>query len=103
MTMMNYFVLGAARKHLSSNPELQEKIVAAYFYALFFGDYAHIAISLWAYDEYRWRWSKWTSVMKAALILGLSLGIPRTFWFLGIGRYVHKRDGGKVERRLKRE
>src|SRR6202035_4397708 len=95
MTTLNFFILGAARKHLAHDPALQEKVVAAFLYALAFGDFAHIAISLWAFGDIRWEFSKWTSLMKTALILGLSLLIPRVCWYLGIGRYVRERDGLK--------
>jgi hypothetical protein len=60
---------------------------------LFIGDFMHMGISLWAWGDDRWDVRKWSFLLWTVMIAGMSLLIPRACWMLGIGRYVHKRDG----------
>lgn len=94
---INIFVLGAARRHLNRVPELQEKVVGALLTPLVFGDLLHIGITLWALGDDKWDTSRWTPLLWATVVLGLTLFVPRVAWHLGIGRYVHKRDGLKAK------
>jgi hypothetical protein len=93
LSVLNIFILGAARKHLHSHPALQEKIVGALLTPLVFGDVMHLYVTLWALGEDKWETRRYTPMLWTTLILGLSLLLPRVAWHLGIGRYVHKRDG----------
>jgi len=93
LSILNIFILGAARKHLHPYPALQEKIVSALLTPLVFGDVIHMYVTLWALGEVRWELRRYSPMLWTTLILGLSLLLPRIAWHLGIGRYVHKRDG----------
>ena len=93
LSILNYFVLGAARKYLHPYPALQEKIVGSLLTPLVFGDFMHLYVTFWALGDNRWALSRYTPMLWTTLILGLSLLVPRVAWHLGIGRYVHKRDG----------
>lgn len=95
ISVLNFFILGAARKHLHLYPALQEKIVSALLTPLMFGDVIHLYVTVWALGEERWELRRYTPMLWTTLILGLSLLVPRVAWRLGIGRYVHKRDGKK--------
>lgn len=94
--VVNFFVLRAARKHLSSQPALQEKIVGALLTPLVVGDFAHLYVTFWALGDEKWDVGRWSSMLWTTLILGLSLMIPRILWHLGIGRYVHARDAAAM-------
>jgi hypothetical protein len=91
--ILNIFILGAARKHLGPHPALQEKIVGALFTPLVIGDVIHLYVTLWALGEDKWEVRRYPPMLWTTLIVGLSLLVPRVAWHLGIGRYVHKRDG----------
>ncbi|KAI0091989.1 hypothetical protein BDY19DRAFT_927816 [Irpex rosettiformis] len=93
---VNLFVLWAARKYLWSHPAIQEKVVGALLTPLLFGDFAHIALTLWALGEGRWNVSEWEGILWVTIISGVTLLIPRTAWHLGIGRYVDERDGRRA-------
>ena len=90
---INVFVLWAARKHLWSQPAIQERVVAALLTPLLFGDFLHIALTLWALGEERWDVSQWTGTLWVTVVTGLTLMIPRMAWHMGVGRYVERRDG----------
>jgi hypothetical protein len=96
ISALNFYVLGAVHQHLTTKPALQEKVVSSYLQVLLFGDVVHMAISLWCWGDGRWAVTKWNAHCWAAVILGLSLAIPRLLWVLGIGRYVHDRDEPKA-------
>ena len=89
---INFFVLWAVRKHLWSQPAIQEKVVGALLTPLIFGDFMHIALTLWALGDERWDISKWKGVLWVTIVSGLTLMIPRIAWHLGVGRYVEERD-----------
>lgn len=90
---INMFVLWAARRHLWSQPAIQEKIAAALLTPLLLGDFLHIALTLWALGEERWDVSRWEGTLWITIVTGLTLMIPRIAWHLGVGRYVERRDG----------
>ncbi|KAH8105303.1 hypothetical protein BXZ70DRAFT_998421 [Cristinia sonorae] len=90
---INFFLLWSARRHLSSQPALQEKVVAALLTPLVFGDVFHMAVTLWALGEDRWNVREWSGILWATMVFGVGLLVPRVMWHLGIGRYVHARDG----------
>ena len=91
--LINYFVLTMARRHLASQPALQEQVARALLTPLLIGDLLHIILTLWALGDTRWDVSRWTGMLWSTVVLGLGLFVPRLAWHLGIGRYVHKRDG----------
>lgn len=91
--LVNFYVLRAARRHLSNQPALQEKIVGAFLTPLLIGDILHLLLTLWALGDERWIFSQWSAMLWATVLLGFSLVIPRIAWHLGIGRYVDARDG----------
>jgi len=91
--LINFFLLRAARQYLSSQPVLQEKIVAGLLTPLVIGDVLHIAFTLWALGDVRWNVSEWTVVIWLTVLIGLALFIPRITWHMGIGRYMDSRDG----------
>jgi hypothetical protein len=91
--LINFFLLRAARQHLSSQPVLQEKVVAGLLTPLVIGDVLHIAFTLWALGDVRWNVSEWTVVIWLTVLIGLALLIPRIAWHMGIGRYMDSRDG----------
>jgi len=93
LSILNIFILGAARKHLHSQPAVQEKIVGALLTPLVFGDFMHLYVTLWALGEDKWKVRRYSPILWTTLILGLSLLVPRVAWHLGIRRYVHSRDG----------
>ncbi|KAI0081727.1 hypothetical protein K474DRAFT_1635003 [Panus rudis PR-1116 ss-1] len=94
--LVNFFILWAARRYLFGQPALQEKIVSALLTPLLIGDIVHLAITLWALGDERWSVEKWkgSATLLVTIVTGLSLLVPRIAWHLGIGRYVHSRDGG---------
>ncbi|KAF5388152.1 hypothetical protein D9615_000466 [Tricholomella constricta] len=91
--VVNLFVLTAARSHLHGNPAVQERIVFALLAPLVIGDFLHLYVTLWALGDQRWEFWNWSPMLWATMLLGLTLMIPRIAWHLGIGRYVHSRDG----------
>jgi hypothetical protein len=91
--LVNFFLLRAARQHLSTQPALQEKIVGALLTPLLIGDVLHLVFTLWALEDMRWDFSEWSVVLWSTVVLGLSLLIPRIAWHRGIGRYKESRDG----------
>lgn len=92
ISVLNIFILGAARKHLGPYPALQENIVSALLTPLVFGDAIHLYVTVWALGDDKWDVRRYTPMLWTTLTLGLSLLVPRVAWHLGIGRYVHKRD-----------
>ncbi|KAH9943484.1 uncharacterized protein BXZ73DRAFT_97524 [Epithele typhae] len=92
--LINFFVLGAARKYLGAHPVLQEKIVGALLTPLLLADVVHISITWWALGESRWRVATWSSLLWITFLTGFSLLVPRVAWHMGIGRYVDSRDSG---------
>jgi hypothetical protein len=60
---------------------------------LMFGDFFHLYVTVWALGDIKWELRRYTPMLWTTLILGLTLFVPRVAWVLGIGRYVHKRDG----------
>ncbi|KAI0268383.1 hypothetical protein BC834DRAFT_952736 [Gloeopeniophorella convolvens] len=91
--LVNIFVLGTARRYLSGQPTLQEKVVGALLTPLLIGDIFHLVVTLWALGDVRWKFLEWSPMLWTTVILGLTLLIPRVTWHLGIGRYVEARDG----------
>ena len=91
--LINFFVLGAARKYLFAHPVLQEKIVGALLTPLLIADVVHISITWWALGETRWRVQDWSGLLWLTFLTGVSLLVPRIAWHMGIGRYVDTRDG----------
>jgi len=91
--VVNVFVLNAARSHLQGNPAVQERIVLSLLTPLLIGDFLHLYVTLWALGDQRWEVWNWSPMLWTTLLLGLTLMIPRVTWHLGIGRYVHSRDG----------
>ncbi|KAJ3722864.1 hypothetical protein C8R42DRAFT_664613 [Lentinula raphanica] len=91
--VINHFVLSAARNHLGSYPAIQEKIVFSLLAPLLFGDILHLYVTIWALGEDKWNFRKWSPMLWTTIGLGLTLMVPRICWHLGIGRYVHSRDG----------
>jgi hypothetical protein len=91
--LINFFLLRAARRYLSTQLALQEKIVAGLLTPLVIGDVLHIALTLWALGDVRWNLSEWTVVIWLTVLIGLALFIPRVAWHMGIGRYMDSRDG----------
>jgi hypothetical protein len=92
MGVVNFFVLTAIRKHLSTQPAIQEKIVFALMTPLLMGDSMHLFVTLWALGDERWDISQWSPMLWTTIVLGFSLMIPRIMWHLGIWRYVDTRD-----------
>ncbi|KAH9049161.1 hypothetical protein EDB84DRAFT_1182185 [Lactarius hengduanensis] len=91
--LINIFLLRAARRYLSDQPALQEKIVGALLTPLLIGDILHLVLTMWVLGDERSNFSQWSGMLWATVFLGLTLLIPRIAWHLGIGRYVHARDG----------
>jgi len=91
--VVNIFVLTTARRHLHTQPALQEKIVSSLLTPLLIGDCLHLHVTLWALGEHRWEFWNWSPMLVTTIGLGLTLMIPRIAWHLGIGRYVDRRDG----------
>ncbi|KAG9317507.1 hypothetical protein JVU11DRAFT_1712 [Chiua virens] len=90
--LLNIFVLTAVRKHLASQPAVQEKVVRAMLTPLVFGDIMHLYVTVWALGDNRWDFAQWTPMLWATEVLGVSLLIPRVMWHLGVWRYVDARD-----------
>ncbi|KAF8076464.1 hypothetical protein FPV67DRAFT_1604985 [Lyophyllum atratum] len=91
--VVNLFVLYAARSHLHGNAALQERMVSALLTPLLIGDFLHLYVTLWALGQQKWQFWNWSPMLWTTILLGLTLMIPRIAWHLGIGRYVHSRDG----------
>ncbi|KAI0796716.1 hypothetical protein C8Q75DRAFT_729587 [Abortiporus biennis] len=98
MGLINFFVLGSARRYLFGQPAVQEKIVGALLTPLLFGDIFHMAVTLWALGETRWDVRNWSGMLWITMVTGITLLGSRVAWHLGIGRYVHKRDGTQVSK-----
>ena len=92
MGLLNIFIVTAARKHLASQPALQEKILRALFIPLLIGDILHLSVTLWALGDDRWVISQWTPMLWTTVLVGVSLLIARVMWHLGIWRYTDARD-----------
>ncbi|KAI9063297.1 hypothetical protein FKP32DRAFT_1592741 [Trametes sanguinea] len=91
--LINFFVLGAARKYLFAHPALQEKIVGALLTPLLIADIVHLTITWWALGDSRWSFWEWSGLLWVTFLTGFSLLVPRVAWHMGIGRYVDRRDG----------
>ena len=87
------FVLSSARWNLHALPDLQEKIVFSLLTPLLVGDFFHLYITLSALGDNRWNVQSWSPMLWTTVLAGLSLMFPRIAWHLGVGRYVHTRDG----------
>ncbi|TFK23252.1 hypothetical protein FA15DRAFT_670643 [Coprinopsis marcescibilis] len=94
--IINAFVFTACRKHLKSNPALQEKIALSLLTPLLLGDVIHLYVTFWALGDGRWDFGQWSPMLWVTLILGLSLLFPRIAWHLGVGRYVDRRDAAHL-------
>ncbi|KAH0587647.1 hypothetical protein H2248_006414 [Termitomyces sp. 'cryptogamus'] len=68
-------------------------MVFALLTPLVIGDIFHLYITLWALGDQRWEFWNWSPMLWTTIILGLTLMVPRITWHLGVGRYVHTRDG----------
>ncbi|EAU84836.2 hypothetical protein CC1G_00355 [Coprinopsis cinerea okayama7 len=90
--IINAFVFTACRRHLKSNPALQEKIAFSLLTPLLIGDILHLYVTLWALGEQRWAFWEWSPMLWTTVLLGLTLLCPRIAWHLGVGRYVDRRD-----------
>lgn len=97
--LLNFSVFTTVRKHLHSDPALQEKIVSAMLVPLLIGDVSHISVTLWAVGDLRWEPKRWTPMLWTTVLLGLSLLVPRVAWQMGIGRYVHARDSVRADKK----
>ena len=75
--LINYFVLTMARRHLASQPALQEQVARALLTPLLIGDLLHIILTLWALGDTRWDVSRWTGMLWSTVVLGLGLFVPR--------------------------
>jgi hypothetical protein len=91
--LLNFVFLRAARRYLSSQPTLQEKMVTAFLLPLVIGDVLHLVLTLWALGDQRWNVAEWSVMVWTTVLTGISLLIPRVAWHMGIGRYVDSRDG----------
>ena len=91
--LVNMFVLSSARWNLHPLPDLQEKIVFSLLAPLLAGDFFHLYITLSALGDERWNVRNWSPMLWTTVLAGLSLMFPRIAWHLGVGRYVHARDG----------
>ncbi|KAJ3937254.1 MAG: hypothetical protein NXY57DRAFT_692401 [Lentinula lateritia] len=91
--VINHFVLSAARNHLASVPAIQEKVVLSLLTPLLIGDILHLYVTIWALGDEKWNCRTWSPMLWTTIGLGLTLMVPRICWHLGIGRYVHSRDG----------
>ncbi|KAH8105895.1 hypothetical protein BXZ70DRAFT_904004 [Cristinia sonorae] len=98
--LVNFLTLGTARRHLARYPAIQERMVAALLTPLLLGDISHMAITLWALGEERWDTASWrdSTTLWLTMLTGMTLLCPRIAWHLGIGRYMHKRDGKELSR-----
>lgn len=96
--LINVFVLYAARRYLFGQPAIQEKIVGALLTPLLLGDLLHMGITWWALGEGRWDVKNWSGTLWVTMVSGITLLVPRIAWHLGIGRYVHNRDGMHTKR-----
>lgn len=90
--VVNAFVLNAVRRHLKTQPAVQEKIVSALLTPLLFGDIFHLFVTVWALGDQRWDIASYSPMLWTTIGLGLTLMVPRICWHLGIGRYVDSRD-----------
>jgi hypothetical protein len=91
--VINVFVLSAIRKHLDSYPALQEKIIQSLLTPLLIGDVLHLYVTIWSLGDDKWNLRTWSPMLWTTIGLGFTLMVPRICWHLGIGRYVHSRDG----------
>ncbi|KAI0702880.1 hypothetical protein BC835DRAFT_1320065 [Cytidiella melzeri] len=90
---INLFMMWTIRKHLWTHPAMQERVMRALLTPLLVADFLHIGLTLWALGEERWDVSQWGGILWITIVSGFTLMIPRIAWHLGIGRYVHERDG----------
>lgn len=97
--VVNHFILTAARRHLATQPAIQERIAGALLGPLLVGDVLHIALTMWALGNERWHPERWSATLWTMVILGFSLMIPRIAWWLGVGRFVAGRDGSRLVER----
>lgn len=91
--LVNHFVLRAAKSHLAPHPALQEQIVGALLKLLLVGDCTHLALTFWVLGERAYDIRNWGTTLWIVVVTGVSLFIPRLCWCVGLGRYVHTRDG----------
>jgi hypothetical protein len=107
--MSNAIYIPLVLKHLAGNLALQETFLTAFLGPLLIGDLMGIIFALWGHGRLNLGeigmdgqsefvkavssesdWSLWV-----LLVLEMSVLIPRLMWVLGIGRYLHRRDGPK--------
>jgi len=96
---VNFYVLWTARRHLFGQPAIQEKVVGALLTPLLFGDVFHMYVTLWALGDQRWDVKEWSGTLWITMVTGVTLLVSRIAWHLGIGRYVHRRDGHYLAKR----
>ena len=56
----------------------------------------HLWVTFYALGDERWDYWNYTPTIWAVIGFGVALLVPRAMWHLGIWRYVHTRDAGKV-------
>jgi hypothetical protein len=98
--LINYVILRAARSHLASYPALQERIVGALLKLLLIGDCTHLAFTFWVLGKDARNVRSWSTTLWVVVLSGASLLIPRLCWYVGVGRYVHVRDGQDTQRTM---
>ncbi|EAU83185.2 hypothetical protein CC1G_07867 [Coprinopsis cinerea okayama7 len=123
--LVSFFVLWTARTQLSRRPLLlkyQEKVVKSVLWPLLFGDFFRLGcwvVVLREFGALR-EFGGWDGVVQGVAtgkgmegvvrafeelntkvnLVGMMMSVvtlvPRVLWFLGVGRYVHRRDGKGV-------
>jgi hypothetical protein len=89
MALINLFIINAARHSFKQDPGAQEVVYKALFTVLMYGDFAHIAVTLYAMGpEMRWAFGNWSALTWVTIIAGITLLVPRALWHLGVGRDV---------------
>lgn len=89
MGLINLSIINAARRYFAQDPRAQEVVYKALFAVLMFGDFAHIAVTLYAMGpEIRWDFGSWSVLTWVTIVSCVSLLVPRALWHLGVGRDV---------------
>jgi hypothetical protein len=100
MALINLSIINATRRYFAQDPKAQEVVYKALFTVLMFGDFAHIAVTLYAMGSMKWEFGSWSALTWATIIIGVSLLVPRALWHLGVGRDVPTRTESKVKKRM---